>query len=131
MATTKKKLCYSPSELQEFKKLIIQKKEKAQHQLQFYLSAGNNKNGTDDTCKKTDTIGDSGAMFSKEENLKTVLAQEKFILDLNRALGRIETKSYGRCRITGEIIPKSRLMLVPHATLSIEGKEIEEIKKSR
>jgi RNA polymerase-binding transcription factor DksA len=61
-------------------------------------------------------------VFSKEENSKFAARQSKFIKALENALIRIENKSYGICRVTGRLIPKDRLRIVPHATLSIEAK---------
>ena len=37
----------------------------------------------------------------------------------------IENKTYGICRVTGKLISKDRLKLVPHATLSIEAKNLQ------
>ena len=63
--------------------------------------------------------------MSKESNSQLDLRQEKFIRDLKTALIRIENKTYGICRVTGKLISKKRLMLVPHATLSIEAKNMQ------
>ena len=61
-------------------------------------------------------------MLSKEENSRLAARQQKFIKDLDAALIRIENKTYGICRVTGKLIPKERLMIVPHATMTIEAK---------
>ena len=61
--------------------------------------------------------------MSKEENTKLAERQAKFIVNLKNALIRIENNSYGICRVTGKLISKERLKLVPHATLSIEAKK--------
>ena len=61
--------------------------------------------------------------ITKEENIKLAERQAKFIRSLNNALIRIENRTYGICRITGKLIAKERLKLVPHATLSIEAKK--------
>ena len=63
--------------------------------------------------------------LSKEQNSILAGRQEKFIRDLKHALIRIENKTYGVCRVTGKLIPKERLMAVPHATLSIEAKNMQ------
>ena len=63
--------------------------------------------------------------MSKESNSQLALRQEKFIRDLKTALIRIENKTYGICRVTGKLISKDRLKLVPHATLSIEAKNLQ------
>ena len=60
--------------------------------------------------------------MSKEANVQLAIRQEKFIRDLKNAILRIENKTYGVCRVTGKLIQKERLKLVPHATLSIEAK---------
>jgi len=63
--------------------------------------------------------------MSKEANTHLAIRQEKFIRDLKNALLRIENKTYGICRVTGKLINKERLKLVPHATLSIEAKNMQ------
>jgi RNA polymerase-binding transcription factor DksA len=63
--------------------------------------------------------------MSKESNSQLALRQEKFIRDLKTALIRIQNKTYGVCRVTGKLISKKRLKLVPHATLSIEAKNMQ------
>jgi RNA polymerase-binding transcription factor DksA len=63
--------------------------------------------------------------MSKEANTQLAIRQEKFIRDLKNALIRIENKTYGACRVTGKLINKKRLYLVPHATLSIEAKNMQ------
>jgi RNA polymerase-binding transcription factor DksA len=60
--------------------------------------------------------------MNKEKNVQLAIRQEKFIRDLKNALLRIENGTYGVCRVTGKLIQKERLKLVPHATLSIEAK---------
>ncbi|MDG2263623.1 MAG: TraR/DksA family transcriptional regulator, partial [Flavobacteriales bacterium] len=66
---------------------------------------------------------EGSSTLSKEENIKLAERQAKFILHLNNALLRIKNKTYGVCRVTGKLIAKERLNLVPHATLSIEAKK--------
>jgi RNA polymerase-binding transcription factor DksA len=65
---------------------------------------------------------DGSETMSREEMAQLAVRQEKFIQNLKNALIRIENKTYGICRETGQLIQKQRLMLVPHATLSIEAK---------
>ena len=79
-------------------------------------------NGTDDTSPTFKAFEEGSSTLSKDENMKTLMRQEKFIKNLNNALVRIENKTYGVCRVTGKLISKQRLKLVPHATLSIEAK---------
>ena len=124
-ATTKKR--YTDSELLEFKGLIEEKIEKAQADLELlksaYMNDGNN--GTEDTSPTFKAFEEGSETMSKEANNQLAIRQEKFIRDLRNALIRIENKTYGICRVTGKLINKKRLLLVPHATLSIEAKNIQ------
>lgn len=118
---------YSDAELAEFKTLILAKIEKAQEQLELYKSAymNNGNNGTDDTSPTFKAFEEGSETMSKEANSQLAIRQEKFIRDLRNALVRIESKTYGICRVTGKLISKERLKLVPHATLSIEAKNMQ------
>lgn len=118
---------YSDKELAEFKKVILEKIEKAQHDLELIKSAYMNdlNNGTDDTSPTFKAFEEGSETMSKEANSQLAIRQEKFIRDLKNALIRIENKTYGVCRVTGKLIKKERLMLVPHATLSIEAKNMQ------
>ena len=100
---------YSDKELEEFKALIEEKIKKAQNDLELIRSSYMN----------------SSKVTIKEENTALAIRQEKFIRDLKNALIRIENKTYGICRVTGKLIDKRRLMAVPHATLSIEAKNMQ------
>ena len=60
--------------------------------------------------------------MSREETAQLAARQQKFIMNLENALLRIKNKTYGVCRVTGKLIAKERLRLVPHATMSIEAK---------
>ena len=115
---------YSDAELQEFRTLIEEKIQKAQLDLDLlkssYMNDGNN--GTEDTAPTFKAFEEGSETLSKESNSILAQRQEKFIRDLNNALIRIENKTYGICRVTGKLINKERLKLVPHATLSIEAK---------
>lgn len=115
---------YSDEDLAEFKKLILDKIEKAQKQLELYQDAYKNgsSNDTEDTAPTFKSFDDGSNTLSKEANSQLAIRQGKFIRDLKNALIRIENKSYGICRSTGKLIRKERLILVPHATLSIEAK---------
>ena len=121
------KVRYSDKELSEFKKLIENKiiKAKVDHELlkSAYMNDGNN--GTEDTSPTFKAFEEGSETMSKEANTQLAIRQEKFIRDLNNALIRIENKTYGICRVTGKLINKQRLMLVPHATLSIEAKNMQ------
>ena len=115
---------YSDKELAEFKELIQEKIKKAQHDLELIKSAymNDHNNGTDDTSPTFKAFDEGSEVMSKESNSQLAIRQEKFIRDLKNALIRIENKTYGVCRVTGKLINKERLKLVPHATLSIEAK---------
>ncbi len=124
---TKPTTRYSDQDLAEFKTLISKKIEKAQHDLALIKSAYMNghTNGTDDTSPQFKAFDEGSAVMSKESNSQLAIRQEKFIRDLKTALIRIENKTYGICRVTGKLINKKRLELVPHATLSIEAKNMQ------
>ena len=122
-----KKTKYSDAELQEFKTLIEDKIQKALLDLDLlkssYMNDGNN--GTEDTAPTFKAFEEGSETMSKEANTQLAIRQEKFIRDLKNALIRIENKTYGICRVTGKLINKKRLFLVPHATLSIEAKNLQ------
>lgn len=121
------KVRYSDSDLEEFRGLIEEKIEKAQAHLDLlkssYMNDGNN--GTEDTAPTFKAFEEGSETMSKEANTQLAIRQEKFIRDLTNALMRIENKTYGICRVTGKLINKQRLLLVPHATLSIEAKNMQ------
>jgi len=121
------KIRYADKDLAEFKELIEQKIIKAKSHLELlkssYMNDGNN--GTDDTSPTFKAFEEGSQTMSKEANTQLAIRQEKFIRDLKNALLRIENKTYGICRVTGKLINKERLKLVPHATLSIEAKNMQ------
>lgn len=119
---------YSDKDLAEFKALIQEKIVKAVHDLDLIKSAYMNdlNNGTDDTSPTFKAFEEGSETMSKEANSQLAIRQEKFIRDLKNALIRIENKTYGICRVTGKLINKDRLRLVPHATLSIEAKNMQQ-----
>ena len=118
---------YSDKDLEEFKVLIEEKILKAKEDLDLLKSSymNNGNNGTEDTSPTFKAFEEGSETMSKEANTQLALRQEKFIRDLKNALMRIENKTYGVCRVTGKLIQKQRLILVPHATLSIEAKNIQ------
>lgn len=118
---------YSDTELQEFKKIIQDKIAKAEKDLALINESfiNDQNNGTDDTSPTFKAFEEGAETLSKEQNSILAGRQEKFIRDLKHALIRIENKTYGVCRVTGKLIPKERLMAVPHATLSIEAKNMQ------
>ncbi len=118
---------YSDKDLEEFRVLIQEKIDKAEHDLELIKSAymNDHNNGTDDTSPTFKAFEEGSETMSKEANSALAIRQEKFIRDLRNALIRIENKTYGVCRVTGKLINKERLKLVPHATLSIEAKNMQ------
>ena len=126
MATTEKtqeKKYYTNEELQEFKELILKKREEAVRSLELLNEAvAGSENDASDTAPTFKTLEEGSNVLSKEENSRLAARQQKFIKDLDAALIRIENKTYGICRVTGKLIPKERLMIVPHATMTIEAK---------
>ncbi|WP_312767274.1 TraR/DksA C4-type zinc finger protein [Epilithonimonas sp.] len=121
------KLRYSDAELQEFKQLIQEKIAKAENDLGLIKESfiNNQNNGTDDTSPTFKAFEEGAETLSKEQNAILASRQEKFVRDLKHALIRIQNKTYGVCRVTGKLIPKERLRAVPHATLSIEAKNMQ------
>ena len=122
--STEEKVRYSDAELQEFKELILQKLEQAKQDYEELRAAitHSSSNGVEDTSPTFKVLEEGASSLSKEESGQLAQRQYKFIQNLEAALIRIENKSYGICRETGKLIPKERLMLVPHATLSVEAK---------
>lgn len=114
---------YSDEELAEFKELIEGKIAEAKENLAAYLEAYSNAgNDTMDTAPTFKNLEEGNMVLSKEENGQLAARLEKYIKNLEAALIRIENKTYGICRVTGKLIPKERLRIVPHATLSYEAK---------
>ena len=115
---------YSDTELEKFKKIILKKIQIAEKDLSLLRDSYSNasSNGTDDTYSSFKSFEEGSETLSKESNTMLAARQEKFIRDLKNAIIRIENKTYGICRETGKLIGKKRLVLVPHATLSIEAK---------
>lgn len=121
------KIRFSDAELVEFKELIQLKLEKAKNDLDLIRSAylNDSNNGTDDTSPTFKAFEEGSETMSKEANSQLAIRQEKFIRDLKNALVRIENKTYGLCKVTGKLISKERLKIVPHATMSIEAKNLQ------
>jgi RNA polymerase-binding transcription factor DksA len=122
--TMSEKTRYSDAELEEFKELIHEKLNKAIKDYDVLKGTITNSNGndTEDTSPTFKVLEEGAATLSKEEAGRLAQRQVKFIQHLQAALVRIENKTYGVCRETGQLIPKERLRAVPHATLSIEAK---------
>jgi len=122
-----KKVRYSDEELEEFRAIIndMLVKARAEYDTLRKVVMHNGTNDIEDTTPSFKTVEDDGAMqLSKEEASLHAQRQYKFIQSLEAALVRIENKTYGVCRVTGKLIPKERLRLVPHATLTVEAKEM-------
>lgn len=116
---------YSDEELQEFKTIILEKLDTARVELRnLQEQLMNSGNGTEDTSNTYVTLEEGSATLEKEQLSAMAARQRKFIDHLENALIRIENKTYGICRSTGKLIAKERLRLVPHATLSIEAKNM-------
>ena len=116
-------LRYSDSDLAEFKQVILRKLEQAKADYELLRANIANDNDTHDTSPTFKVLEEGAATLSKEETGRLVAHQGKFIRNLEMALVRIENKTYGICKTTGKLIPKERLMRVPHATECIEAKE--------
>ena len=127
MAENNVKVRYSDEELAEFKAIIedMLAKAKSEYNTLRAVVMHNGTNDIEDTSPSFKTVEDDGAnQLSKEEASQLAQRQYKFIQNLEAALVRIENKTYGICRVTGQLIPKERLRLVPHATLTVEAKEM-------
>lgn len=118
------KLRYSDEELQEFKNIINEKLRLARRDFNSMMQQLMNAdgNGVEDTSPTYKALEEGSASQSKAEIAQMANRQQKFIQGLEAALVRIENKTYGIDRITGQLIPKERLRIVPHATLSVESK---------
>ena len=114
---------YSDEELEEFRQIILAKMEKAQ-QVYDDLCAilRNDGNSDSDTAHTFKTLEEGANVFEREANARLAERQLDLINHLKAALTRIDNKTYGVCRVTGKLIPKERLRVVPHATLSVEAK---------
>ncbi len=118
-------LRYGDNDLADFRKLIVEKIKSAKEDYELLRAtlthtAGN---GTEDTSPTFKVLEEGATTLSKEESARLAAHQLKFIRNLEMALVRIENKTYGICKTTGRLIPKERLMRVPHATECIEAKE--------
>ena len=117
------KLRYSDSELAEFKEIILQKLAQAKIDYDLLRQDITHSNDTQDTSPTFKVLEEGAATLSKEEVERLAAHQLKFIKNLEMALVRIEHKTYGVCKTTGKLIPRERLLRVPHATECIEAKE--------
>ena len=120
---TDEKLRYSDSELAEFKEIILKKLEQAKADYDLLRQDITHSNDTQDTSPTFKVLEEGAATLSKEETSRLTAHQLKFIRNLELALVRVENKTYGICKTTGKLIPKERLLRVPHTTECIEAKE--------
>ena len=121
---------YTDEELEEFRQIINEKMTLAKRDYDQMMRVLTNQdsNDVDDTSPTYKALEEGSVTQSKEELISMAARQQKFIQGLKAALVRIENKTYGVDRITGQLIPKERLRSVPHATLSVEAK-LEDKKK--
>ncbi|MDB4710682.1 TraR/DksA family transcriptional regulator [Flavobacteriales bacterium] len=119
---------YSDNDLKEFKSIIDSKLKEAKEDLVLLKGSLSHKDdhGTDDTGRSFNMMEDGSETLMREEMAQLAARQEKFVKNLENALIRISNKTYGVCRVTGKLINKDRLKLVPHATLSIEAKKAQD-----
>ncbi|MDD7596103.1 MAG: TraR/DksA family transcriptional regulator [Prevotella sp.] len=116
---------YSDEELEEFRAIIHEKLSLARRDYTSMMKQIMNSDGNDidDTSPTYKTLEEGSATQTKEELVQMANRQQKFIQGLEAALVRINNKTYGIDRMTGELIPKERLKAVPHATLSVASKK--------
>ena len=114
---------YNDSELEEFRQLIEQKLASAREDYNMLRTATSNENDTEDSSPTFKVMEEGATTLSKEEYGRLAARQVKFIRNLEMALVRINNKTYGICKTTGKLIPRERLLRVPHATECIEAKE--------
>jgi RNA polymerase-binding transcription factor DksA len=115
---------YSDGELMEFRELITRKLETAKKELGYLqgLITRKDQMGGDESDNRYMTMEDGSLSMEREQLSQMASRQITFIDHLEKAMMRIENKTYGICRVTGKLIDKARLRAVPHATLSIEAK---------
>ena len=115
---------YSDEELEEFRTIINEKLRLARRDFDSMMKQIMNADGNDvdDTSPTYKALEEGSSTQSKEELVQMANRQQKFIQGLEAALVRIQNRTYGIDRITGELIPKKRLRVVPHATLSVASK---------
>jgi len=118
---------YTDEELEEFRQIINEKLALAKRDYEQMMASLTNQdsNDVDDTSPTYKALEEGSEAQTKEDLMKFAARQQKFILGLQAALVRIDNKTYGIDRITGKLIPKERLRAVPHATLSVESKQLE------
>lgn len=118
---------YSEVDLQEFRELINRKLEQSKKELNYLQGLITRKDdmGGDETENRYMTMEDGSVSMEREQLAQMASRQISYMDHLEKALMRIENKTYGICRVTGKLIDKARLRAVPHATLSIEAKQMQ------
>lgn len=114
---------YSDADLEEFRQIIEEKLAVTRRDYDMFIKELTSANDNDDRLAVYHALEEGSPMQSKETLIANAARAQKFIQGLEAALVRIQNKTYGICRETGKLIPKERLRLVPHATLSIEAKQ--------
>jgi RNA polymerase-binding protein DksA len=116
---------YSDEDLEYFRSLVLQKKDEAQKEIDILKAqlVKDNRDELDNDSGYSFHIADSASVATDREHIYIMIdRQQKLIGYLNRALQRIDNKTYGICRITHKPIPRERLEAIPHTELSVEGK---------
>jgi DnaK suppressor protein len=115
---------YSDADLKEFKEIILTRLAEARTDYDLLKASlsGTSDNGTYDTAPSFKMGDDAPDLSTKEELAQLAIRRQKYIEQLNNALIRIENRTYGICRVSGELIAKERLKSVPHTTISINAK---------
>ncbi len=115
---------YSDSDLVEFREIINRKLDSAKKELSYLqgLITRKDEMGGDNDDARYMTMEDGSMSMEREQLSQMASRQITFIDHLEKAVMRIENKTYGICRVTGQLIDKARLRAVPHATLSMEAK---------
>ena len=123
---------YTDEELEYFRKLILDKKKETESEIQTLRSglSSDSRELLDDDSGYSFHMADSASVATgRESNFIMIDRLQKLMGYLDRALVRIDNKTYGICRVTGKPIPKERLEAIPHTELSVEGKNREQRKE--
>ena len=115
---------HTNSFLDEMEILILKKIKEAKKEAIYLRSLLKNENGTDDTSPVFKSFEEGSETMSKEQNEKFAVRQERFAFDLENALNRVKSKTYGVCCLTGELMPEEMMRLTPHRTKSVIAKKL-------
>lgn len=114
---------FSDAELEEFRTLINEKLDQTNEEIDYYKDSIIKLSETTAGDYGSIDMGDGSSSMDKERLMQNLERQRKFKINLENAILRVNAKTYGICRVTGKLIQKERLRIVPHATLSMEAKE--------